>query len=222
MPDTVVAVGDARLPGDLVVPADAVALVLFAHGSGSSHRSVRNRSVAAALNDLGLATLLFDLLEPAEADDRRLGFDIRLLADRLLGVTAWARDQDPLLALPIGYFGASTGAGAALLAAADEPELPFALVSRGGRPDLVPVEALDRVRAPTLLVVGGRDDVVLELNRQVDRELRCTHRLEVVPGATHLFEEPGALEQVTRLAGEWFTRHLHASGFDALPPSAST
>ena len=215
------AVEELRLPGDLVVPPDAAGLVLFAHGSGSSHRSVRNRSVAAALNDLGLATLLFDLLEPWEADDRRLVFDIRLLADRLLGATAWAGEQDPLRDLPLGYFGASTGAGAALLAAADEPKVPSAVVSRGGRPDLVSVESLHRVRAATLLIVGGRDDVVLDLNRQVERELRCIRRLDVVAGATHLFEEPGALEEVTHLAGEWFTHHLSGSGSAEPTPSAS-
>ncbi len=210
MSETTVEVGAHRLEGDLSVPEGAAGLVIFAHGSGSSHRSVRNRAVATSLNERGLATLLFDLLEPGESDDRSLVFDIRLLADRLLAATAWAREQGSIGELPFGYFGASTGAAAALTAAAEEPAAIGAVVSRGGRPDLVPASDLLRVRAPTLLIVGGHDQVVLDLNREVEGLMRCVRRLEVVPGATHLFEEPGALERVMHLANAWFLRYLSA------------
>ncbi len=203
------AIGPHRLEGDLSVPASAAGLVIFAHGSGSSHRSVRNRAVAGSLNELGLATLLFDLLTPAEADDRRLVFDIPLLADRLSAATSWARTLSSVGELPFGYFGASTGAAAALTAAADEPAVG-AVVSRGGRPDLVSAGDLARVRAPTLLIVGGHDHVVLGLNHEAEGLMRSERRLEVVPGATHLFEEPGTLERVIHLANAWFIRYLVA------------
>lgn len=205
----------AELAGDLVVPAGAPALVIFAHGSGSSRFSPRNRFVAGVLNEAGFATLLFDLLTPAEEDlDRYSGryrFDIPLLAARLEAATVWAKREPELAGLKIGYFGASTGAAAALIAAARRPEDVGAVVSRGGRPDLAS-DYLDRVRAPTLLIVGGNDPVVLELNRQALRKLRCEVRLEVVPGAGHLFEEPGALERVAGLARDWFKTHLVGKG----------
>jgi putative phosphoribosyl transferase len=206
-------VGD--LTGDLAVPGDARGIVLFAHGSGSSRRSPRNRDVAARLRDRGLATMLIDLLTPDEARademDRHLRFDIALLAERLETVTRWLGEEPSTKALPLGLFGASTGAAAALVAAAHLPGHVGAVVSRGGRPDLAG-SALGDVEAPTLLIVGGRDDVVLELNRGALDQLRGPTRLEVVPEATHLFEEPGALDQVADLAGEWFLEHL--AGFD--------
>ena len=195
-----------QLPGRLTIPSGAAGLVVFAHGSGSGRHSPRNQAVARALNDAGLGTLLFDLLSPEEEGDRANVFDIPLLAGRLGAATAWLRDGDAG-ALPIGFFGASTGAGAALWAAA-EPDSPVrAIVSRGGRPDLARAR-LDGVRAPTLLIVGGRDEAVLEMNRDAARHLSCEHRIEVVPGATHLFEEPGALEVVADLATRWFLDHL--------------
>ncbi|MEU9305130.1 alpha/beta family hydrolase [Streptomyces sp. NPDC048269] len=200
--------GGVGLAGDLVLPPAAGAVVVFAHGSGSSRRSPRNRSVAAALRQAGLGTLLFDLLTPAEEADRANVFDIETLARRLTETTAWLRRREA--ALPIGYFGASTGAAAALWAAsagADAGADVGAVVSRGGRPDLAG-SRLAGVRAPTLLIVGGRDTTVLDLNRQAQAQLRCENRLEVVPGATHLFEEPGTLDAVAGLARDWFTRHL--------------
>ncbi|AQT72559.1 phosphoribosyltransferase family protein [Streptomyces sp. fd1-xmd] len=196
--------GGLALAGDLVLPEGAGAVVMFAHGSGSSRRSPRNRTVAADLNRAGLGTLLFDLLTPAEEADRANVFAIETLAGRLTDATAWLRRR---AALPIGYFGASTGAAAALWAASAADADIGAVVSRGGRPDLAGPR-LAGVRAPTLLVVGGRDTTVLDLNRAAQRELRCENRLEVVPGATHLFEEPGALEEVAALARAWFARHL--------------
>lgn len=196
-----------RLGGHLTVPADAWGLVIFAHGSGSSRHSPRNRSVARALQDVGLGTLLFDLLTESEAFDRANVFDVQLLARRLLAATGWARAQPEMGTLRVGYFGASTGAAAALLAAAEPDAGVDAVVSRGGRPDLAGPR-LGAVTAPTLLIVGGSDDIVIELNRDAARQLRCEHRLEIVPGATHLFEEPGTLEQVAALAADWFTRHL--------------
>jgi putative phosphoribosyl transferase len=199
--------GGVRTVGDLVVPESPRGLVLFAHGSGSSRHSPRNRAVAAALHDVSLATLLLDLLTETEERDRANVFDIQLLASRLLGATDWVATRPDIAHLPIGYFGASTGAGAALWAAAELQHRLRAVVSRGGRPDLAG-EQLPRVRAPTLLIVGGRDEVVLDLNRRAQRLLRAPSELAVVPGATHLFEEPGALEQVSALAGEWFSRHL--------------
>jgi dienelactone hydrolase len=203
--------GGVALEGNLRVPDAASGLVVFAHGSGSSRFSPRNRFVAGVLEEAGLATLLIDLLTPHEevVDQltRHLRFDIRLLAERLVSASEWARQQPDTQRLPIGYFGASTGAGAALVAAAQRPDLVGAIVSRGGRPDLAG-SALAQVQAPTLLIVGGRDDVVIELNKRAFDRLRCQKGLEIVPGATHLFEEPGTLEQVARLARDWFARYL--------------
>jgi putative phosphoribosyl transferase len=199
--------GRRSLSGRLTVPAAAVGVVVFAHGSGSGRHSPRNQAVAGALTASGLGTLLFDLLTPEEEGDRSNVFDIPLLGTRLGTTTAWLVDQPAHGSLPIGYFGASTGAAAALWAAA-EPESPVgAIVSRGGRPDLAGAR-LEAVRAPTLLIVGGRDDAVLDLNREAAQRLRCEHRIEIVPGATHLFEEPGALEAVSELASRWFLEHL--------------
>lgn len=205
--------GRAVLSGNLHIPEGAAALVLFAHGSGSSRHSPRNQSVARTLNDAGLATLLFDLLtqeeEAIDMQTREHRFNIGLLAERLVHATRWAKQQDETRDLQIGYFGSSTGGGAALVAAADSPQDVAAVVSRGGRPDLAG-EALPRVQAPTLLIVGGNDDVVIELNEQARDQMRCEVKLEIVPGATHLFEEPGALEKVAKLASDWFL--LHAAG----------
>ncbi len=195
------------LTGDLSLPPSAGGLVVFAHGSGSSRLSARNRQVAAALNESGLATLLFDLLTPGEEADRANVFDVELLSKRLLAATHWAMADPDTARLPIGYFGASTGAAAALCAAAELGEGIGAVVSRGGRPDMAG-ECLGRVTAPTLLIVGGADRQVLALNEQAASLLRCPHEIEVVPGATHLFEEPGALEQVAALAAAWFTELL--------------
>jgi len=198
--------GGVQLAGHLTVPDGAHGIVVFAHGSGSSRRSPRNRHVAEALNAAGLGTLLFDLLTVEEELDRANVFDIDLLARRLLDVTAWLQTM-PDIPHRIGYFGASTGAAAALCAAADPNADIAAIVSRGGRPDLAG-QRLVLVRAPTLLIVGGYDDVTMELNRAAQAWLRCPNRLEIVPGATHLFEEPGALDIVARLASTWFTAHL--------------
>ncbi|GAA4975413.1 pimeloyl-ACP methyl ester carboxylesterase [Nonomuraea thailandensis] len=197
------------MSGDLIVPDAAAGMVVFVHGSGSSRHSPRNRYVAGALNEAGLGTLLFDLLTPEEEADRANVFDIALLADRLLERTAWVRGQPEAKGLPIGYFGASTGAAAALWAAAEPDNAIAAIVSRGGRPDLAG-DRLAAVRAPTLLVVGGRDPVVVELNEEARRRLRAESRITVVPGATHLFEEPGALEAVAGHARDWFTTHFSA------------
>ena len=199
--------GEVDLPGDLTLPPDPTGVVAFAHGSGSSRLSPRNRRVAASLVDAGLGTLLFDLLVPGEELDRANVFDIPLLAGRLLAAMRWLREAPGTAALPLGYFGASTGAAAALWAAAEAQDEVGAVVSRGGRPDLAG-ERLALVGAPTLLIVGGADEVVLELNREAMRLLRCERELVVVPGATHLFEEPGALEQVGQLAAAWFLAHL--------------
>ena len=206
-----IAVDTGSLAGDLAVPARADGLVVFAHGSGSSRFSVRNRHVADTLDQRTLATLLIDLLtEPEEAIDQRTGhlrFDIPLLAGRLVRIAAWARRESGLHDLPIGLFGASTGGGAALVAAAQEPQTFAAIVSRGGRPDLAG-PALTRVTAPTLLIVGERDEPVIELNQIAMQRMPAPVRLEIVPGATHLFEEPGALERVVELASDFFTQHL--------------
>ncbi|MEU6702170.1 phosphoribosyltransferase family protein [Streptomyces wuyuanensis] len=202
--DVEVEAGRVRLAGELALPDGAAAVVMFAHGSGSSRHSPRNRAVATALNAAGLGTLLFDLLTEPEAADRRNVFDIEVLADRLSGATRWLRTRTPV---PIGYFGASTGAAAALWAASSAGPEVGAVVSRGGRPDLAG-SRLPGVRAPTLLIVGGRDTTVLDLNRQAESALRCECRLAVVPGATHLFEEPGALDEVSDLARDWFTLHM--------------
>src|SRR6266516_237938 len=205
--------GRAVLSGNLIIPQNAAALVLFAHGSGSSRRSPRNQFVARTLNDAGLVTLLFDLLtQEEEAMDMRTRehrFNIGLLAERLLHATRWVKQQKQTRDLRVGYFGSSTGGGAALVAAAELPQDIGAVVSRGGRPDLAG-EALPKVQAPTLLIVGGNDDVVIELNEQARDRMRCERKLEIVPGATQLFEEPGALEQVAKLASDWFL--LHAAG----------
>jgi putative phosphoribosyl transferase len=195
------------LRGTLVLPEHGSGLVLFAHGSGSSRLSPRNRFVAARLQRKGLGTLLFDLLRDDEAADRRNVFDISLLAERLALATDWVRSRTDLRSLPIGYFGASTGAAAALVADTITHHSIAAVVSRGGRPDLAGV-ALREVRAPTLLIVGGEDHGVIELNEQAFAQLTCEKRLEIVPGAGHLFEEPGALDEVVALAREWFARRL--------------
>jgi putative phosphoribosyl transferase len=201
--------------GDLAVPERSGAVVVFAHGSGSSRHSPRNRRVAELLQRHGLGTLLLDLLtEEEEAVDVRTGelrFDIGLLADRLVDAAAWLDRQPELSRLPIGFFGASTGAGAALVAEARLDERIGAIVSRGGRPDLAG-DHLSAVRAPTLLIVGGRDDVVLGMNRRASDRMRCERALEVVPGATHLFEEPGALDRVAALAADWFDTRLTRAG----------
>ena len=206
-----IAIGPRSLNGDLAVPAKPIGLVIFAHGSGSSRLSPRNRYVADVLDQHSLATLLIDLLTPEEeiVDDRtaRLRFDIGLLAERLIAIAEWTADAPALRELAIGLFGASTGGGAALVAAAERPEAFSAIVSRGGRPDLAG-PALPRVTAPTLLIVGGADQPVIELNQQAMRQMRSETRLEIVPRATHLFEEPGALERVADLAARWFERHL--------------
>jgi putative phosphoribosyl transferase len=204
--EVVVTTDGLRLPGHLTVPPDARGLVVFAHGSGSSRHSPRNRLVANRLHEGRLATLLFDLLLPDEALDRANVFDVELLAVRLLAATRWARRQAACAGLPIGYFGASTGGGAALWAAAEDPSIA-AVVSRGGRPDLASAR-LHAVESPTLLVVGGADEVVLRLNEEAAERLRCEHRLAIVRGATHLFEEPGALEAAADLAQDWFVRHF--------------
>jgi dienelactone hydrolase len=204
---------NVQLQGDLRIPSAAEGIVVFAHGSGSGRHSPRNRFVADVLVSTGMATLLIDLLtEDEEIIDQRtaeLRFDIRLLAERLGGVTDWLAGDPSTAGLSIGYFGASTGAAAALIAAAERSQLVRAIVSRGGRPDLAgPV--LRRVAQPTLLIVGGEDDVVIHLNRQALQELGGIKQLVIIPGATHLFEEPGALEQVAALASDWFRRYLAA------------
>ena len=205
---------DARgtpLAGTLGLPPGAIGVVAFAHGSGSSRRSARNRHVAQVLRNAGIGTLLFDLLTPEEeAQDQATGhlrFDIALLADRLVGATEWLGREPDAAELPVGYFGASTGGGAALVAAAELPNVVRAVVSRGGRPDLAG-DALPHVQAPTLLIVGGADGPVIEMNKDAMRRMRSLVALEIVPHATHLFEEPGTLEEVARLAAGWFARHL--------------
>ncbi|MEU8515724.1 phosphoribosyltransferase family protein [Kitasatospora sp. NPDC048722] len=206
-PEVVVDAGPVRLVGQLTVPDGATGIVVFAHGSGSSRHSPRNRFVAAELNRAGLATLLFDLLTEEEALDRANVFDTALLARRLTGATRWLRGRHDTGGLAVGYFGASTGAAAALWAAAEPDSTVRAVVSRGGRPDLAGPR-LTAVTAPTLLIVGGDDHVVLDLNQQARARLNCENQLAVVPGATHLFEEPGALEQAADLAARWFSTHL--------------
>jgi dienelactone hydrolase len=205
--------GRVSLSGDLEIPEGASGVVAFAHGSGSGRFSPRNRQVAAALQDRSFATLLMDLLtEEEEVVDRSTGqlrFDIGLLSERMVHSVDWLTREKPLARtpLPVGLFGASTGAGAALVAAAERPDTVRAVVSRGGRPDLA-ADVLASVRAPTLLIVGGNDPIVIDLNRRAIARMTTETALEVVPGATHLFEEPGALEEVARLAGDWFERYL--------------
>ncbi len=209
--------GDRTLAGILDLPSKPLGVVMFAHGSGSSRLSPRNQAVARDLRGSGFGTLLMDLLtEEEEAEDARTGalrFDIPLLAHRVTAAVDWVSGDERSVDLPIGCFGASTGAAAAIVAASARPERVGAVVSRGGRPDLAD-EALGSIRAPTLLIVGGNDPEVLELNRQALQRLAGESRLDVVPGATHLFEEPGALDEVARLASDWFVRHLrrHGSG----------
>jgi len=200
-----------RLAGFLTAPPHPHGLVIFAHGAGSSRFSRRNQTVARRLHAAGLATLLFDLLSESESEDRGKVFDIELLAGRLREAANWARACPDTKALPIGYFGASTGAGAALAAAADDGESIAAVVSRGGRPDLAGADALRRVRSPTLLIVGSRDVRVLELNEKALAELGCEARLEVVTGASHLFEEEGTLERAAELAAGWFRSHFQSA-----------
>jgi dienelactone hydrolase len=202
---------DAGLPGDLILPARPRGLVIFVHGSGSSRLSPRNRQVARTLAERGFATLLFDLLTPAEDTDYRRRFDIPHLSLRLLEATRWAQQRPELCGLALGYFGASTGAAAALEAAAVPGADVAAVVSRGGRPDMA-LENLPRVRAPVLLIVGGEDHEVIRLNRRAFDALPGIKELAIVPGATHLFEEPGTLEQAAALACEWFERHCSAAG----------
>ena len=206
-----ISVDGVTLQGDLTLPPGATGLVVFAHGSGSSRHSPRNRHVAGQLQSGGLGTLLFDLLTlREEAIDERtaqLRFDIELLAGRLVAVTDWLALDDRTKGLSIGYFGASTGAAAALIAAAERPDIVRAVVSRGGRPDLA-AGWLPRVQAATLLIVGGRDHPVIEMNEEAFRALMCVRRMEIVPGATHLFEERGTLDEVARLARDWFVANL--------------
>src|SRR5437016_1909800 len=213
MTDVRIPAGRATLDGNLTIVDQAKGLILFAHGSGSSRHSPRNQFVARTLNDAGLATLLFDLLTPEEESvdiyTREHRFDIGLLAERLVYATNWAKEQEQTRDLRIGCFGSSTGGGAALVAAAELPNEVGAVVSRGGRPDLAG-KALSKVKAPTLLIVGGEDHVVVELNEQARAQMKCDCKIEIVPGATHLFEEPGALEEVAKLASNWFS--LHAAG----------
>jgi putative phosphoribosyl transferase len=213
--------GTVTLGGALVIPPGARGIVVFAHGSGSSRRSPRNQFVARIIRESGNGTLLFDLLSAEEEIEdnvtRRLRFDIGLLAGRLAEVTRWLVEQQAVRNLGIGYFGSSTGAGAALLASAEVGQRIEAVVSRGGRPDLAG-DALRRVQSPTLFIVGGYDEVVIRLNEEALAKLRCEKELKIVPGATHLFEEPGALEAVARLAADWFRRHLHPVKYAGSPP----
>ena len=211
MTEVQIPAGRAVLSGNLTIPENAIALVLFAHGSGSSRHSPRNQFVARTLNRAGLGTLLFDLLTPEEEAldiyTREHRFNIGLLAERLVHATKWAGQQEETRDLPIGYFGSSTGGGAALVAAVELPQDVGAVVSRGGRPDLAG-NALPKVQAPTLLIVGGNDDIVIELNEMARDRMCCEVKLEIIPGATHLFEESGALERVAKLASDWFSVYL--------------
>lgn len=198
----------AHIEGMLALPENAQGLVLFAHGSGSSRHSPRNNYVAQVLREAGIGTLLMDLLTPEEDLDYQTRFDIPLLTQRLLAATRWIKAQRELQELPIGYFGASTGAAAALQAAAVDGNEISAVVSRGGRPDLAGTHALHQVQCPVLLLVGGHDDVVIDLNQDAYEQLHCTKEMVIIPGATHLFDEPGTLEEVARQAATWFVRHL--------------
>jgi len=211
MTEVQIPAGRAVLSGNLTIAENPMALVLFAHGSGSSRHSPRNQFVAGTLNRAGLGTLLFDLLTPEEEAldiyTREHRFNIGLLAERLVHATKWARQQKETRDQRVGYFGSSTGGAAALVAAAELPQDVGAVVSRGGRPDLAG-DALSKVQAPTLLIIGGNDDIVIELNEIARDQMRCEVKLEIIPGATHLFEEAGALEHVAKLASEWFSLHL--------------
>jgi putative phosphoribosyl transferase len=211
MTEVQIPAGRAVLSGNLTIPENAMSLVLFAHGSGSSRHSPRNQFVARTLNRSGLGTLLLDLLTPEEEAldvyTREHRFNIGLLAERLVHATKWAREETQTRDLRIGYFGSSTGGAAALVAAAELPQDVSAVVSRGGRPDLAG-DGLPKFQAPTLLIVGGNDDIVIELNEMARDQMRCEVRVEIIPGATHLFEEPGALEHVAKLASDWFSLHL--------------
>ena len=203
--------GRTMLDGNLTIIDQAKGLVLFVHGSGSSRHSPRNQFVARTLNQAGLGTLLFDLLTPEEESvdlyTRKHRFNIGLLAERLVCATTWAKEQKQTRDLRVGYFGSSTGGGAALVAAAELPNEVFSVVSRGGRPDLAG-DALPKVKAPTLLIVGGEDHVVIEMNEEARAQMKCECKIDIVPGATHLFEEPGALEKVAKLASDWFVQHI--------------
>lgn len=207
-----ISVEGVNLNGDLTTPRDAIGLVLFAHGSGSSRRSPRNQYVARVLQEAGIATLLFDLLTPQEEQEeyftRHLRFDIGLLAQRLIAATQWIVNRQEVATRELGFFGASTGAAAALIAASQLGEEVKAVVSRGGRPDLAG-DALMEVRAATVLIVGSEDHAVIDLNREALALLRCEKEIKIIPGATHLFEEPGALERAAGLAADWFQSHFH-------------
>lgn len=219
--DVIISLGSISLRGTLQLPAESSGLILFVHGSGSSRLSPRNQFVAQIMHEARLGTLLFDLLTPEEEtidlQTRHLRFDIPLLARRLVAVTSWIKNKLETSHLPLGYFGASTGAAAALIAAAELNDEICAVVSRGGRPDLAD-EALPQVTAPTLLIVGELDEVVIQLNEKVFQQLRCVKQLQIIPGATHLFEEPGTLEEVAHLAATWFQRFL-CPPLQSLPPS---
>lgn len=206
-----IVIGNVTLDGDLTIPDGPKGIVLFAHGSGSSRKSPRNRYVASVLNKSRFATLLFDLLTPEEEtidiQTRHLRFDIELLSERLVGATDWLGKNKEAKDLSVGYFGASTGAAAALVAAVERPDVVHAVVSRGGRPDLAG-KTLPGVQSPTLLIVGGNDPVVIDMNRGAMEQIRAEKELVIVPGASHLFEEPGSLEKVAQLAADWFTRYI--------------
>jgi putative phosphoribosyl transferase len=216
--EVLVIAGDARLPGTLTIPAGACGTVVFAHGSGSSRLSTRNVAVARSLVHRGCGTLLFDLLTPDEAADRRNVFDITLLGRRVLDATTWLRGRPEAARLPVGFWGSSTGAAAGLVAAAELGDAVAAVVSRGGRPDLA-IPVLDRVTAPTLLLVGSRDVEVLDLNRQARSHMRAECELTVIEGAGHLFEEPGALEAVSEAAGAWFVEKFSARSTTGTAPA---
>ena len=214
-----IVMGNVTLEGDLTIPDGPKGIVLFAHGSGSSRKSPRNRYVASVLNKSKFATLLFDLLTPEEEtidiQTRHLRFDIELLSMRLVGATDWLGKNKEVKDLNVGYFGASTGAAAALVAAVERPDVVHVVVSRGGRPDLAG-KVLPSVQSPTLLIVGGDDPVVIDINRGAMEQIRVEKKLVIVPGASHLFEEPGALEKVAELAADWFTRYIKSSGISKL------
>jgi dienelactone hydrolase len=203
-----IAAGNIHIEGMLELPNNAQGIVIFAHGSGSSRHSPRNNYVARILHSGGMGTLLMDLLTPEEDMDDETRFDIPLLTHRLLAATDWLQTQHRLNQLPIGYFGASTGAAAALQAAAEPGNKISAVVSRGGRPDMASADALSRVNSPTLLLIGGLDDIVIELNQEAFSHMHCTKHISIIPGASHLFEEPGTLEKVAKLASDWFKHYL--------------